>query len=94
MDKFFKSVVNSVLPKAEVQKPKKISKPRNVKKVCEIPITEKEIQAAMKRIKKIEAEARRRLVEEELKKESPGTKVLKVPKTNVSKKKQPIPNHV
>ena len=66
MDKFFKSVVNSVLPKAEVQKPKKISKPRNVKKVCEIPITEKEIQAAMKRIKKIEAEARRRLVEEEL----------------------------
>jgi 5-methylcytosine-specific restriction endonuclease McrA len=58
----------------------------------EDPITEKEIQAAMKRIKKVEAEARKRLAEEELKGQNTTSKntVIK----SKAPKKQPIPNHV
>jgi 5-methylcytosine-specific restriction endonuclease McrA len=70
----------SVVPKKQT----KVSK-------SEDAITEKEIQAAMKRIKKVEAEARKRLAEEELKTQSITKNV--VPKAS-PKKKQPIPNHV
>ena len=56
-------------------------------------ITEKEIQVAMKRIKKVEAEARKRIAEEELKSSKVSTKAnIKSPKPVV--KKQSIPNHV
>lgn len=73
-------------------KPPRKPKSATISKVkkAEDPITEKEIQVAMKRIKKIDAEARKRLAEEELN-TSP-----KPVKTSVKKKnsKQPIPNHV
>jgi hypothetical protein len=77
------------------RKPKKIDTEimvKSQKKVLkkEDPITEKEIQVAMKRIKKIEAEARKRIAEEELKKEKTIQKEVKIS----SRKKQPIPNHV
>ena len=67
-----------------------VSKTQPKVQKIEDPITEKEIQAAMKRIKKVEAEARKRLAEEELKIQSACPKSSK----NPPKKKQPIPNHV
>jgi hypothetical protein len=76
------------------RKPKKsntdvISKSQKKVVKKEEPITEKEIQVAIKRIKKIEAEARKRIVEEELKSQT-HNKEVKVS----SRKKQPIPNHI
>jgi len=104
---------NSVLQKPQVlidinpktpRKPKStpsntIAKKQTKVSKSEDPITEKEIQAAMKRIKKVEAEARKRLVEEELKIQGTATKstksaALKAVKSEAPKKKQPIPNHV
>jgi 5-methylcytosine-specific restriction endonuclease McrA len=69
----------------------KVSK-TNIKK-SEDAITEKEIQAAMKRIKKIDTEARKRLAEEELRSTTPKSVAPKEGKST-TKKKQPIPNHV
>jgi len=71
---------------------------KDIKK-SEDAITEKEIQAAMKRIKKVEAEARKRIAEEELKNHNSAMSTAKniaksvVPKSKAPKK-QPIPNHV
>jgi len=79
------------------RKPRKSTVKTQVKtKKDEEQITEKEIQAAMKRIKKVEAEARKRLAEEELQNTVPkkSDKTTKNPKSEAPKKKQPIPNHV
>lgn len=65
-----------------------------VKKNIEDPITEKEIQAAMKRIKKIEAEARKRIVEEELKSQNVTFKAKSTKSEALKPKKKSIPSHV
>jgi 5-methylcytosine-specific restriction endonuclease McrA len=71
---------------------------KDIKKSEDV-ITEKEIQAAMKRIKKVEAEARKRIAEEELKTHNsamspPKSGAKSAVKSAAPKKKQPIPNHV
>jgi hypothetical protein len=87
------SVKPSNIPIEVKHKPPR--KPRAKPKSPEDPITEKEIQAAMKRIKKVEAEARKRLAEEELKSQNVSKGIVKTPAKNPTpKKKQPIPNHV
>lgn len=82
------------LPKVST-KPK--AKPVQKVKKSEDVITEKEIQAAMKRIKKVEAEARKRLAEEELRSttsKSSAPKAKSETDKSVKPKKQPIPSHV
>jgi hypothetical protein len=109
MNNILKALLGSKLPNPSVSKtspvlieinPKPPRKPRQntVKKQSNVKnsedvITEKEIQIAMKRIKKIEAEARKRLAEEELKELKPVTK-NENKKETTKKKKQPIPSHV
>ena len=66
---------------------------KDIKK-SEDAITEKEIQAAMKRIKKVEAEARKRIAEEELRSMTPQSAAPKSAAKSTAPKKQPIPNHV
>jgi 5-methylcytosine-specific restriction endonuclease McrA len=110
MNNIFKALLGSKLPNPSSSKPSPVlieinpkppRKPRqivskkqsNVKNTEDV-ITEKEIQIAMKRIKKIEAEARKRLAEEELRSTTPKSVAKNaVPKAS-PKKKQPIPNHV
>lgn len=90
-------VLIEINPKAPRKPRQTISKKQVSFKSSEEPITEKEIQAAMKRIKKIEAEARKRLAEEELKSQNTISKDMKnisEKSKSVKPKKQHIPSHV
>ncbi len=110
MNNIFKALLGTKLPNSIPSKPQPVlieinpKPPRKPRKTTpkkqvsfnnsEEPITEKEIQAAMKRIKKIEAEARKRLAEEELKSHSVSSKNTTDKSKSVKPKKQPIPSHV